>query len=797
MILQDLRHAVRLFARHRAVAAVAVLSLALATGPNAALFGLIDGLFFRRLPVGNPEQLIGLKAMKNARGEAITYADWLDIRRETVSLDGPAAWERVALPVSIASQRELLTGNLVSADYFIMLGVKPMIGRLFSPQMDEQPQAESPLVISYSYWKRRFGGAPDAVGTLARLMGRNFIIVGVAPRGFRGLDVQFPVEGWIPLSAGESTGQLEPGTFADREHGRLEAVLGRTRPGATLSQVRADMERISRVLGQAYPATNQSRTFRAYSFIHDRTSLGLTAGAFVIGLVSLVLLVACANVAGLLLSLAEARRGEVAVRLALGASRWRLVRQFLVESMLLWLAATILGLLFAGWLMRLPISLPVRGVVLDYDIHFDATVYLFTILLAFVTSVSFGLAPALQATKADLITGLNSVRGTSNRRHGGMRRVLVGGQVAVSQFLLAGAVLVLRSYLNVREVRPGFDPQRKVLVAALASDGSSGVPTTPARREALVERLRALPGVVDVSAAASIPLSGSGDGAMQTTGWTGNAADVPIRSNFIRPRYFSVMGIRLLRGRDFDAREIDAHSNNVIVNETLARLIAPDGAVLDRWIRVQGVLRQVVGVAEDGRYGSLRDQPEPYLYLPSSAPGLILLETSGDPAGLIGAVHKAVAQVTPDLYVADISTLGDATRFAHYADLVGMELVGSLGALAMFLTAVGVFGMVSHWVTSRTREFGVRMALGAERRHVLRLVLVQGLRLTVVGAALGMVAAVVGGLVLSSVLFGVSPADPRSYAIGGAVVAAVVALACLGPARRASSVAPATALRYE
>jgi putative ABC transport system permease protein len=667
------------------------------------------------------------------------------------------------------------------------------MGRLFSPERDEPVQPESPLVISYSYWQRRFSGAPGVVGTTALMAGRTFLIVGVAPRGFRGMDFHFPVDGWVPFSAAEGVGRLDARARADRDRGRLETIIGRLRPGATIEQASADVGRIGDELAEAYPATNRGRAFQVYSFTHERTSRGLLAGAIVNGLVLLVLLVACANVAGLLLSLAEARRGEVAVRLSLGAGRWRLVRQFLTEGALLYVAGALLGLVFAAWLMRLPIAPPLGGVTLDYDLHFDTTVFLYTILIVLFTAVLFCLAPALQATKADLVTSLKS----RDRPRTRTRSVLVVGQLVVSQFLLAGAVLGVRSYMNIQEFRPGFDSHKKVVVATLARSAAAGEPVAPARRELLTERLRQLPGVVDVSAAGSIPLSGSGGGARHNTSWQGQAEAVAVRSNAVAPRFFAVMGIRLLHGREFDARDTGRASNTVIVNDSLARRVAPDGNAIDQWIRVDGVPRQIIGIAEDGAYLTLRDAPEPYLYLPSLTAGLVLIETSADPAGLMEAVRRTVPQVIPELYAADVSTLGNVMHFARYADELSVILVGALGGLAMFLTAVGIYGMVSQSVTSRTHEFGVRMALGAERRHILRMVLGQGLRLTLIAAPLGLAAAVIGGVANSDLLFAVSPSDPRSYLAGAGVVAAVVALACLGPARRASAVGPATALRHE
>ena len=790
-LFRDFRHASRVFARRPALTVVAVLSLAVATGPNAALFGLVHGLFFRHLPVQNPEELVGVRS----RGDSLTYPDWRDIREHASSFASVITWERTAFPVSLNTQTQLMPGNVVSADYFTTLGLKPAAGRLLSTERDDRPQTDLPIVISYACWQRQFGGAASAIGAITQVAGRPFVIVGVAPAAFRGLDFHFPVDGWIPLSAAEVIGKVNARVMADREHGRLESVLGRLRPGATIEQVQAEVDRIVLASNQTRATSAGGRSFHTFSYVGERSGRGLTIGGLVLTLVGLVLLVACANVAGLLLSLAEVRRREVAVRIALGASRWQLVRQFLVEAILIWLAGAVAGLVLAACLMRIPLAPPVGTVMLDYDIHFDSSIYLYTLGLALLTAVIFGLAPALQATAAAR-AGLKSNRGDSRLSRPRTRAVLVAAQIAVSQFLLAGAVLFARSYVNVADYRPGFDVSKSVLAVTVAPR-VTGQSIGPARRTELVEGLRSIPGVVHVSGANSLPLSGSGGGLTQVTSWAGASSDVKIRANFIRAQYFDTMGIRLLGGRDFDAQDDGALKTTVIVNATLARQIAPDGTAIGRWLRVEGVPRQVIGVAEDGRYVSMRDASEPYLYLPASSTSMLLLETTDGAPGVTEAVYPAVAGIAPDLYIADVTTLKDVMRFARYADGLGAWLIGGLGLLAAFLTAVGVYGMVSHSVASRTREFGIRMALGADRRRILSMVLRHGLRLAAIGAPIGLTAALVGGGISSHLLFGLSSLDPISYLTGLVVLLSIVALAGFNPALRASSVQPSTALRHD
>jgi predicted permease len=584
----------------------------------------------------------------------------------------------------------------------------------------------------------------------------------------------------------------------NRENGQFEIVLGRLRPGASLEQARVELDGIAQRLAETYPGTNRDRRFNLFSLRAKRALVALMVGGVALGLVSLVLLVACANVAGLLLAQAEERRKKIAVRVSLGASRWRLIRQFLTESALLALAGAAVGLLLGSWLLRLPLK-PAMLASFDYGVRMNAGVFAYAFGLSLITAVVFGLLPALKASKFDLVTALKSERGKAPRRLRWLsaRNVLVASQIAIAQFLLAGTVLWVKSYVNVSTAPMGFDPNRKVLFVHLAASGASAAPLAPAGFQNLMERLRTIPGVLEVSGASHIPLSGSGGGAAQKVVLPGQSEQVAVRNNVVAPRYFAVMGSRLLRGRDFELRDTAATARTVIVNQTLARRLAPAGDAVGRWLRVEGTDREIIGVVENGKYVHLREPEQPYLYLPARAPGILAIGVAAHSPALAEAVRKTVAKATPQLRVIDFGTLGQNMKFATYVDGLAVGLFGVLGLLGMSLAAVGLYGVIAHAVNRRTQEIGVRLAVGAPPASILKMILGQGLRLALVGVPLGLAAAVAGGVAARSLLFGVKPLDAISCLAGSLVVVGIALLASHFPARRATRIDPAVALRAE
>ncbi len=791
-LLQDVRFALRLFVKNPVMAAVAVLSLGLATGPNAAVFSVVNTLFLRGVPAEDPEELVGIWAGRNNRPESVSYPDYSDLAEGSQAFSSVLAWERRAAHLSVRGWEEMCPANAVSGNYFQGLGIRPAFGRLLSSELDSEPGPEVPVVISHSLWQRRFGGDEDVLGQKVQMADRTLVIVGVAPPRFRGLDFQMPVDVWVPLTTTTRAGDL-----VNREAGRFEIVLGRLRPGATLEQARVELAAFGRRLAAVYPGTNKDRVFSAYGYAAERMKAGLFLSSFVVGLVSLVLLVACANVAGLLLAAAEARRKEIAVRLSLGAGRSRVVRQLLTESVVLGLLGAGAGLLFGYALTRLPLQPPL-GIRLDYGVAVDWRVFVYAVVLSASTALLFGLAPALRASRRDLVSELKMQAGGAGRgRSLSLRNALVVGQIAVSQFLLAATVLCVRSYLNVQTIHPGFDPQRNVIFAQLApTTAATGKPAGPGAYQEVTDRLRGLPGVLQVSGAAAIPLSGSGDGIRQKVLLPGDTEQTPVRNNFVAPSYFTVMGTRLLRGRDFDARDV-ATGKTVIVNQTLANRLADRGEAVGRWVRVEATEREVIGVVEDGKYSSLRENQIPFLFLPSPTPRFVALSTAGDPVVVSEDVRRTIAQAAPQLRVVHFVTLRQNMRFATYVDRTAAALLAVLGLLGAFLAAVGLYGVVSQSVGRRTREIGIRLSLGAAPGRVLAMVLAEGFRLAAAGVALGLAVSVAGAVAASSLLVGVRPADPLSYASSAVVVVAIAMLACHVPGRRASRVDPAAALRSE
>ena len=773
--------------------AVAIVSLGFATGPNAALFSVVNTLFVRSIPAVGSEELVGITATRDSRSERLSYPDYRDLAEGSRAFSAVFAWERRATHLSVRGWDELFPANAVTSNYFQGLGVKPALGRLLTPELEDQAGTETPVVISHSLWQRRFGGGEDVLNQAVQMDERPLVIVGVAPPRFRGLDSQWPVDVWLPLKA-----MTHPRVLVTREDGPFPMALGRLRPGATLEEARVELDVLGKRLAEAYPATNRHRVFTAYSYASDRMKAGLLVGGIVLALVSLVLLVACANVAGLLLAAAEVRRKEIAVRLSLGAGRSRLVRQLLTESVLLGLGGGAVGLLLGYWLMRLPLQPPV-GMFLDYGVQMDWGVLAYTTGLSVLTAVLFGLAPALRACRRDLVSDLKAQVGDSRRiRSLSLRNALVVGQIAVSQLLMAGTLLALRSDVNVEAVHPGFDQDRNVIFARLSAATAVGhQPAGPGVAfHEVASRLRGLPGVVEVSGAAAIPLSGSGDGIRQQVLLPGDTEETPVRNNWVAPHYFAVMGTRLLRGRDFDLHDT-VGGKAVIVNQTLANRLAVGGEALGRWVRAGGLDREVIGIVEDGKYSNLREAATPFMFLPSPNPPIIAIATTGDPMAAPETVRRMLTQAMPQCRVLSLVTMKQNMRFATYLDTTAVAFLGGLGLMGVLLAAVGLYAVVSQSAVRRTREIGIRMALGAEPRVVLALVRREGLRLVLVGVTLGLAATFACAVAASSLLFGVEPADPLAYSGSAAVVLAIAMLASHVPARKARRVDPAVALASE
>jgi len=823
-LLQDLRYGLRMLGKNVAFTAVAVLSLGLGIGANSTVFSIVDGMVLRPWPVRDPEQLASIYTgtEKEPLGGS-SYPDYLDLRNQSTVLSGILAYGKRGAFVNARGQGELVSIDVVSDNYFSVLGVGAALGRTFTPGSDQGGGEEPGAVISYALWQRRFGGDPSLVGRPMELDGRNFTLLGVTPRGFLGLERGEPTDVWGTPKLWIAMGSGSEEEFHSRNN-RWFSLVARLRPGSNMQQARSQLETMASRLAQTYPASNRGRHFLMRSEAH-RTREALADVLFLMSMVSLVLLIACGNVAGLLLARNEQRRKEVAVRLAIGARSSRLVRQLLAESGLLALLGGGVGLLLAGWLINLtPTLLSSLALPSGSDIQLDARVLVFTAVLTLLTTLLFGLVPAIQASRCDLVTVL---KGDEAKLGGGLRRlalrkVLVVGEIALSVVLLTGAGLLVRSLLQTLAINPGFDPNKNVVLLTMAPPTLYGFKEQQASAlyESMTERLRALPGVKRASYARRPPLAGYEEGETEAVVVPGNEArpggnKVNIRFNIVSPDYLPTMGTTIIRGRGFDRRDSASSPKVVLINDAMARRFWPQADPVGRWLRIEhpgsaigtaqpGVVAteyQIIGVAEGGKYVDLHTPPEPYLFFPFSQKfsfeASLFVETVGDPRDMLSVIMAEARAASQKVPIVSGITLRQHMRLALSLDRMVVALLGNLGLLGMFLAAVGLYGVISYAVSRRTHEIGIRMALGAERGDVTKLVLAEGVRLILLGILVGLVTALGVARTMSSMLYGIRPTDPVAFAGGCLIVIAISLLASYIPARRATKVDPMVALRYE
>ncbi len=818
-LLQDLRYALRTLARSPGFALAAVLTLALGIGANATVFSLVNALLLRPPPhVAEPGRLVAVYTSDYSGPPygASSYADYLDFRAETRVFEGVAAY--LPRPVALGEgERVERTGvEVVSGNYFGVLGVKPRMGRFFLPEEGSASGAQPSVVVSHDLWLRFLDGAPDVVGKTVRVNGRPFTVVGVAPEGFRGSLRGVSFDAWVPAGAAAAVG-LEEGFLTNRG-ARGAFVLARLRPGVTLEQARARMEGVARGLHAAHPEswTDLRKQGRRISLLPEAEArilpqvrgpaLGLLA--LLGGTVGLVLLVCCANVAGLMLARATGRTQEVGVRLSLGATRGRIVRQMLTESLLLAAAGGAAGVLAAVWatdlLMAVRIPAPLR---VGLDLRPDARVLAATALVVAATGVVFGLAPALRASRPDLVGVLKGGGGTvgRGRRRFPLRSALVVAQVAVSLLLLVGAGLFLRSLQRAAGIDPGFRVDNLLLVSLEPPPGAERTADRVRVAREVQERAAALPEVVSASWAAYAPMGieTSRRGVSVEGYQPGEGEDMEIPFNVVGPRYFETMGTPLLRGRPLDARDRRGAPGAVVVNEAFARRYWPGRDPLGRRVSLsgpEGPFLEVVGVARDGKYSSLADEPRPYVYasaLQEDWGAVLHLRTAGEPRRVLGALRAAVREAAPGWSLEEPRTMAEQLDASLLVQRAAGRVLAVFGCAALLLAAVGVYGVLAYAVARRRREIGVRMALGARAADVLRLVLRQGVVLTALGVAIGLPAAWALARLLGGFLLGGSASDPVAFLGTPLLLAAVALLACWIPARRAVRVDPMVSLRAE
>jgi predicted permease len=798
---QDIRFGVRILCKNPGYTAVAVLTLALGIGANSAVFTVAQAALLRSWPAREPDRMARLIAMTpQGQDYNFSYADYQDLAGQSRSLEGILAYTRRAKILRVGAETQAVLDDVVSPNYFSVLGIDAQLGRFFSAET--RPDGELDVVISDSLWHRVFNADPSLVGKQIWLTNRAFTVLAIAPPGFRGLERGVPTDLWLPVATEYANKEL-----ADRKSREFE-VLGRLRPGATPAEAKVELDTLGNRLALAYPAIDKARNV---SLISERERLreAMAPTLFLMTAVGLVLLICCANVAGLVLARSDARRKEVAMRLALGAGRLRLLRQLLTESLLLASLGAALGLLLAVGLLRLqPALMPPAQFELGLALHLDASVLAFTAAAALLSVLVFGLVPAIQASKTSLVStlkgeGVGAVRGA---RRWTMRNALVLGEIALTVVLLTASGLVVRSLLYSRSLPLGFDRQRQLiffdLIPGIAGYNSE---RSAAFFEQVQEKTAALPGVRHAAMARRVLLSDSGGGMSQRVSIPGvelpqGQLSVPIKYDAVDGNYFRAIGTRLIAGREFNSGDIPLTARVAVISQTMAERFWPGQEVVGRQLVADGTVCQIVGVVEDAKINSVHETPEPYMYFPfaqmPSEEGTLIVEAESSPKALTARILSEVQRVDRNVPFS-VRTVDYLMKQAFWADQIAAGFVGALGLLGIFLGAVGLYGVVAYVVNRRSREIGIRMALGAERGQVLRLVLGQGLALAAIGAGIGLVASFVAMRFLSTMLYGVRPTDPITFAGSSAVVILVALAASWIPARRAASIDPMQALRTE
>jgi predicted permease len=817
--------------KNKGFTATAALTLALGIGANTAIFSLVDAVLLKTLPVNEPEQLVLLGHLgRRGTGDDFPYGDYLRFRDHNKSFSGTLAYHPLRLTVNLDGRPEpAVSGQLVTGNYYAVLGVNASLGRTILPDDDRMPDGHPVCVISDNYWRRRFASDPSVVGKTIYLSGSPFTIIGVTPPEFFGLEVGAVADISAPTMMQK---QVMPGITEDRVQYR---VMGRLKPGATIEQARADLSLLyQQILGDLAARFGDAIRAKGAQNLLER-KLVLTPGnqglsvlrrqfsqpLFIMTtVVGLVLLIACANVAGLLLARATARRKEVGIRMALGAGRARLIRQLGVESLLLAGLGGCLGLGFAYWGVKwLAPLLPQGEIPIHLDLSPDARLLGFSICLSLLTGALFGLAPAFHATSVGLNAALKDEARRLGARGAGLTpgKLFVIAQVAVSSALLIGAGLFIRSLQNLRKVDAGFT-RENVLVLKLepvGSDRNVGA-NLAIRYDELLGRIDAIPGVQRASLVGYSPITrrewleiGQSPALMMPILVEGPSAqpgeEITVPWMQVYPNAFATLGIPLLAGRDFTPQDNRQSRTVTIINESMASRFFGGENPLGRRIKHShdpGLNMEIVGVVKDTKYRSLREQVGPMFYLPFYQLGgqgqmTLVARTAGDPTKVAAAVQGEARSLDNAMPVFAVETVATQVEASISQERLVAALSGVFGLLALSLACVGLYGVLSYTVTRRTREIGIRLALGAQPRNVLWLVFREALWLALAGMAIGVPAAVAATRLISSQLFGVKGADPFTIFSAGMILLAVAALASYLPARKATKVDPLLALRHE
>ena len=819
----DLRFGARQLLQRPGFAAVAIGSLALGIGLNVTIFSVVNAVLLRGQQLARPDRLVEIYTGLSRDFPQLTtsYPDFQDMARASDALAGVAGSSYVRGILSTTGRGSLITGETITPNYFDLLGIPIPLGRAFREDENATPNAAPVIIVSHGLWQRSLGGSPDAIGKTVRISGIDYTVVGVAPRQFTGTIPGVPADFWVPLmmvdrfafSGVQSTTDEDPGdTRLTRRGSRWLFVKGRLKDGRTIEEARSQLEALYARLKTEYPTTNKDATVNLVPAAGVRFHPALdgyfeAASVGLIGAVALVLLVACANVASLLLARASARRRELAIRAAIGASRRRLIQQLLAEGLVLATAGGALGVVIAWWagsalagLMDTDVF-PMR---IAFDFAIDRTVLFFALAATAVTTLVFGLAPAWSASRPELVPALKASMEGDARKRFTSRDVLVVGQLALSAILLVAGALLVRGLAAAQGTDLGYDP--RPLTSLTFNLGMNGYDEQRAAafRDRALERLRSLPGVVAVTTATRLPFSPDINmNGVRVQGFhRPEEQETPVDTVGIGENYFATIGVPIVAGRALTRDDIEHRRNVAVINETLARQYWPNGAVGQRFF--MGAYHtpawEVVGVARDHKVRSVGEDPRPYLHVPDSLNNRsqsFIVRTATPPSSALPMLREALWSIEPEIVFTEDVAASEVAETTMLPTRIGAILLGAFGALALVLAAIGLYGVVAYSVTQRTREIGIRVALGAPRGSVLRLLASKGARLAVIGLVVGAIGAAAVGRLLTSMLYGVSAFDLTAFGAAAAVLLAIAGIANIVPALAALRVDPVTALRSE
>jgi putative ABC transport system permease protein len=799
-LLRDIRYGMRGLLKRPAFTGVALIALALGIGANTAIFSLVNAVLVQPLPFKDPDRLVWMwgNIRQGSNRASVSPLDFLDFRQQNTTFEQFAASGTLPTHAILTGngEPERLQSATVTGNYFQALGVNPKLGSGFVLE-NEKVANDHVTILSFGLWQRRFGGDPGIVGKNIVLNGESYLVLGVMAQDFN-----FPRASdlWVPMP-------FERYPEMKQRKAHFLRPIGLLKPGVTIAQAQADTDAVAQRLEQMYPDSNTGWNLRLVSLKDQLIGNTRTTLYILLGAVGFVLLIACANVANLLLVRAAARQKEIALRTALGASRVRIARQMITESVLLALAGGALGTFLAAWGIKLLILVSGDNLPPTAQVKIDGTVLGFTLLVSLVTGVLFGLAPALRTMKLNLCDSLKE--GGRNIGEGLQRNltrsVLVVIESAVAIVLLVGAGLLIRSLVRLQNVSPGFDANNVVTMRINLPEEKYASPEKPRSFfEQLQTRINGLPGVESVGMISELPLSGQlNDMPYSVEGRPPASPDQGFDDDFrrVNTEYFRAMRIPLLRGRNFTEQEVAKSAKVVVISDLLAKRVFPNEDPIGHRLvmGMSGLPFEIIGVVGDIRHSALENSPAPAMYMPTQdGPSTnLVIRAQGDLSNLAAAVRREVKAIDPDQPVAAVKTMDEWLTTSVSAPRYRTSLLGLFALVALILASTGIYGVMSYSVAQRTHEIGVRMALGAGRFHVLRLVVRQGMGLVGIGVVLGLIGAVALTRVMSSLLFEVTPKDPLTFTAVAAFLTLVALVACYIPARRATKVDPLVALRYE